>query len=579
MGTVWRASDSLLRREVAVKEVLLPPTMPRSERDALCERTMREARAAAALSHPSVVQVYDVVTDGGRPWIVMELLEARSLADMVIDDGPLAARAVAKIGIAMLGALEVAHAAGVLHRDVKPANVLVCNDGRCVLTDFGVARLPTESKLTTPGMVLGSPHFISPERAVGGAFGPPSDLFSLGVTLYTAIEGGPPFDRGDPFETMRAVVEEDPRPARLAGPLEPVLWGLLEKDPARRWTVEQARTVLRELLSGTLSRSGHARPDTDPYAVVRPPEPPPPPVHRGPQVGGRAMLDPDEPLTDQLSRLRAAAGGPATTHDTPHRTPTHLAPVEADPGRRYPAPPRREGAGRRRAPSTSAVMLDRARALGHAAGERVGQAMGQASTGPRSRLVVGAGLVAVLLIAAIAAFVAWGGGDDPQGQSPPPPAASAEPSATADAPLIPEVQEYRNEVFAVNVPAGWEESGNGSYVDYIDPSGARKIRINIEPAGASAQRFLEVAENGLNTRPASCAVPYQRVALTETQLAGQAAAELEYTCGEGDAKRHGLWRALVRDGQALHFYLTTPEGQFTESQDIYKELVRSFRLV
>jgi hypothetical protein len=122
MGTVWRGTDSLLRREVAVKEVLLPPAMPPDERSALCERTMREARAAAALSHPSVVQVYDVVTDGGRPWIVMELLEARSLADMVIEDGPLAGRAVAKIGVAMLGALEVAHAVGVLHRDVKPAN-------------------------------------------------------------------------------------------------------------------------------------------------------------------------------------------------------------------------------------------------------------------------------------------------------------------------------------------------------------------------------------------------------------------------------------------------------------------------
>ena len=216
----------------------------------------------------------------------MELLEARSLADMVIDDGPLAPRAVAKIGIAMLGALEVAHAAGVLHRDVKPANVLICADGRCVLTDFGVARLPTESKLTTPGMVLGSPHFISPERAVGGAFGPPSDLFSLGVTLYTAVEGGPPFDRGDPFETMHAVVEEAPRPARLAGPLQPVLWGLLEKEPSRRWSVEQARTELRELLTGTLG-PGRAQPrpasgrggdptDTDPVAVIRPPVAPPP---------------------------------------------------------------------------------------------------------------------------------------------------------------------------------------------------------------------------------------------------------------------------------------------------------------
>src|SRR5690348_7875127 len=163
MGTVWLATDSLLRREVAVKEVLLPTAMPPDERTALYERTMREARAAAALSHPSVVQVYDVVTDGDRPWIIMELLHARSLADMIISDGPLPPRVVAKIGVAMLGALEVAHSAGVLHRDVKPANVLICTDGRCVLTDFGVARLPSESTLTTPGMVLGSPHFISPE--------------------------------------------------------------------------------------------------------------------------------------------------------------------------------------------------------------------------------------------------------------------------------------------------------------------------------------------------------------------------------------------------------------------------------
>ena len=187
------------------------------------ERTLREARAAAALSHPSVVQVYDVVTEDGRPWIVMELLQARSLSEIIISDGPLSGRAVAKIGIALLGALEVAHAAGVLHRDVKPANVLICADGRCVLTDFGVARMPSESNLTQPGMVLGSPHFISPERAIGATFGPPSDLFSLGVTLYTAIEGRPPFDKGDPFETMRAIVEDEPLPPVRAGALAPVL--------------------------------------------------------------------------------------------------------------------------------------------------------------------------------------------------------------------------------------------------------------------------------------------------------------------------------------------------------------------
>ncbi len=369
MGTVWRASDTLLHRDVAVKEVLLPRAMPKGEREALCERTLREARAAAALSHPSVVQVYDVVTDGGRPWIVMELLEARSLADMVIDDGPLPQRTVAKIGIAMLGALEVAHAAGVLHRDVKPANVLICLDGRCVLTDFGVARLPTESKLTTPGMVLGSPHFISPERAVGGAFGPPSDLFSLGVTLYTAVEGGPPFDRGDPFETMRAVVEEEPRPARLAGALQPVLWGLLDKEPSRRWRVEHARSTLRELLTGTLSRPGAAlaRHDTDPHAVV-PPMPPAPgdasaagqstgPQRRYGKVGGRALLDPDEPLTGQLARLRAQAGRPGPT-PLPGTDEWHTTEPPAPRRSGSRRPDGRRSVGTRRAPSRRAVLAD-----------------------------------------------------------------------------------------------------------------------------------------------------------------------------------------------------------------------------
>ncbi|MEU1751411.1 protein kinase [Micromonospora matsumotoense] len=313
MGTVWRATDTLLRRDVAVKEVVLPPGLAPSDRDAMYERTLREARAAAAIQHPAVVQVYDVVTEGGRPWIVMELLDARSLADMVIEDGPVAGRAVAKIGIALLGALEVAHANGVLHRDVKPANVLICTDGRCVLTDFGVARMPTDVQLTTPGMVLGSPHFISPERAMGQDFGPPSDLFSLGVTLYTAVEGRPPFDKGDPIETMHAVVEDPPATPQRSGPLTRVLMGLLEKDPARRLDVHTARAMLRELLTGPLTSTATAvNSVTDPYAVVpvqRPSAPPAiaaPPAEPKPsgQIGGRAMLAAGESLTDRLAKLR-----------------------------------------------------------------------------------------------------------------------------------------------------------------------------------------------------------------------------------------------------------------------------------
>lgn len=595
MGTVWRAADTLLRRDVAVKEVLLPTTMPQNEKDALCERTLREARAAAALSHPSVVQVYDVVTDTGRPWIVMELLEARSLADMVIDDGPMAPRAVAKIGIAMLGALEVAHAAGVLHRDVKPANVLITNDGRCVLTDFGVARLPTESKLTTPGMVLGSPHFISPERAVGGAFGPPSDLFSLGVTLYTAVEGGPPFDRGDPFETMRAVVEEAPRPARLAGPLKPVLMGLLDKEPSRRWSVEQARAVLRELLTGTLgpTRNAHLRHDTDPVAVIRPPAGPPPAIRPGSQVGGRAMLDPDEPISGQIARLREQAGvteppsgaiprslvADSPTGETPSgaiaragggrvadtvraetgRTPSSWA--EAATTTENPSRWRGQPAGRRRAPSGGAVLADRVRHLGHDVRRSQN----------RSRMVMAAGLVALLVIVGIGAWSGWFSSS---------PDNAATPQASASAPTGPliEAQEYRERGIALNVPAGWDRGGSGSYVDFKDPADARWVRINIEASTGTALAFLQKAGNALND-PNRCATPYTQVRIEAKPLASQDGAELEYTCGEGDGKRHGIWRAVTLNGNAFHFYLTVPDSRFGESRVIFDEMVRSFQFV
>jgi hypothetical protein len=577
MGTVWRATDTLLRRDVAVKEVILPPTMPRSEKDALCERTLREARAAAALSHPSVVQVYDVVTDGGRPWIVMELLDARSLADMVIDDGPLSARAVAKIGVAMLGALEVAHAAGVLHRDVKPANVLICADGRCVLTDFGVARLPTESKLTTPGMVLGSPHFISPERAVGGTFGPPSDLFSLGVTLYTAVEGGPPFDRGDPFETMRAVVEESPRPAKLAGPLQPVLMGLLEKEPSRRWTVDQARAVLRELLSGSLSRSGRARHDTDPTAIVRPPVGPPPAIREpGPtrQVGGRAMLDPDEPLTGQLARLRAAHGlsdetvGARDLLEPPSHAWNRPGPVpyggDDEWGPSVPAP--RQGAGRRRAPSASAQMADQVRGRVRDLGSKARRPAN------RSRVIVGAGLALLLVVVVIAALNGAFSGSGQSNATPPTAKATA-----ANTPLIP-VQQYTDpRGMVINVPKDWTKSASSSYVDFLDPAGGRKIRINVESASGTAQHFFEIAESGLK-RPTICPQPYQRVSLTDVTLSGRPGAELEYTCGGGDSMRHGIWGAVVVSGKAYHFYLTVPDSQFAASKIIFDEMVRSFQL-
>ncbi|WP_091083348.1 serine/threonine-protein kinase [Micromonospora nigra] len=651
MGTVWRATDTLLRRDVAVKEVVLPPGLAPSDRDAMYERTLREARAAAAIQHPAVVQVYDVVTEGGRPWIVMELLDARSLADMVIEDGPVAQRVVAKIGIALLGALEVAHAIGVLHRDVKPANVLICSDGRCVLTDFGVARMPTDVQLTTPGMVLGSPHFISPERAMGQDFGPPSDLFSLGVTLYTAVEGRPPFDKGDPIETMHAVVEDPPAPPQRSGPMVPVLMGLLEKDPARRLDVHTARAMLRELLAGPLTSNAAAvNSMTDPYSVVPVPRPVPvslpAPAEQatsGGQIGGRAMLAPGESLTDRLAALRRgerpgrAVAGTSAMDDTsadalagPLHTPTG---VMAPPARSSgpatghtyggaPEATQRIGAGGPQATprvgaggfgaadATQQIAAGSARFGGPEADQRAGggygggqwsvpgtgqawtpQAAAPAPTGggaldrartagrglvdavrgwPRRVQLAAAGGLAVVLLISV---VALAGGDEP-----PPAGPVAAPSAEPTGAGIP-LQEHSARGVRVMVPKGWKRATGGSYVDYVDPEDSgRKVRIITEKWSTTSVRWAEVASDGLRSRENVCARPYRQVALNEMEYAGTQAAELEYTCGEGDSMRRGVWRGVAQDGTAYSFYLTATAERFDESKPIFDEMVKSFQL-
>ncbi|WP_205328061.1 serine/threonine-protein kinase [Glycomyces sp. YM15] len=255
-GSVWRAQDMVLRREVALKEVFLPPDLPAPERVQLIDRSRREAQIAAALSHPSIIRIFDVVEHGGLPWIVMELLQARSLAEILTQDGPLAPRVAAKIGLALVGALQAAHDAGIIHRDIKPGNVLISTDGRCVLSDFGAAQQHQVSGGTTPGKVLGSAHYIAPERAVGHPAEPASDVFSLGVTLYAAVEGRPPFDRGDAVSTMRAVVQEPPESPRHAGPLTPLIGGMLAKDPQQRAPLPQVRQELQALLAGPLGTGG-----------------------------------------------------------------------------------------------------------------------------------------------------------------------------------------------------------------------------------------------------------------------------------------------------------------------------------
>ncbi|WP_346533186.1 serine/threonine-protein kinase [Micromonospora sp. DPT] len=250
MGRVWLARDEMLHRDVAVKEVVPPNWLDEAERDELRLRTLREARTAARLNHPNVVRLYDVVHDRDSPWIVMEYVPSRSVQQILTTDGPLEPGRVAGIGLAVLAALRAAHAAGVLHRDVKPPNVLVADDGRVMLTDFGLATFDGgDGLMTGPGLVLGSPQFVAPERAREGVSDPRTDLWSLGATLYAAVEGQSPYARPTAMATLSALATEPPDPVRRAGPLRPVLEGLLQRDPWRRLTAGEAERLLRAALA------------------------------------------------------------------------------------------------------------------------------------------------------------------------------------------------------------------------------------------------------------------------------------------------------------------------------------------
>ncbi|MFD8486770.1 serine/threonine-protein kinase, partial [Streptomyces sp. NPDC059712] len=248
MGIVWRATDQLLAREVAVKALPLDETLSAAEARRRRERTLREARAVAQLRHPHVIVVHDVVEDDERAYMVMELVDGGSLADRVLGRGPVDAAEAARIGIALLDALDTAHAAGILHRDVKPSNVLLAEDGRVVLTDFGVAQVAGSTTLTENGSFVGSPEYTAPERMSGAGTGPESDLWSLGVLLCAVLSGASPFHRDSLGGVLHAVVTEEIRPPAQAGPLLPVVRGLLERDPRRRLDAASAQRMLRAYL-------------------------------------------------------------------------------------------------------------------------------------------------------------------------------------------------------------------------------------------------------------------------------------------------------------------------------------------
>ncbi|MEQ4719907.1 protein kinase [Nonomuraea sp. B19D2] len=323
MGMVWHAHDVLLDRDVAVKELILPYGLDRAGMQVAHRRMLREARSAARLTHPGIVTVHDVVEEDGRPWIVMELVRAWSLEQAVRQSGPLPVIQAAEIGIRVLDALRHAHAAGILHRDIKPGNVLLTSD-RVVLTDFGIAAIEGDVTITQTGLLMGSPAYIPPERLSGQPITQAADLWSFGATLYAAVEGRPPYEGPDPVAVLGSVLTQDPISPQRAGSLRSVIEGLLRKNPAERLTSDQ----VIEMLEAVLRAHGSVRPRP---AETLPAQGNLPPLeHPSGPMPSRIVETPSGPVRVPYDPLNSPSGGHPTPYD-PLNSPSGGHPTPYDP--------------------------------------------------------------------------------------------------------------------------------------------------------------------------------------------------------------------------------------------------------
>ncbi|WP_330313352.1 protein kinase [Streptomyces sp. NBC_00523] len=417
MGTVWRAVDETLGRTVAVKELRFPSAIDEDEKRRLITRTLREAKAIARIRNNGAVTVYDVVDEDDRPWIVMELIEGKSLAEAVREDGVLPPKRAAEIGLALLDVLRSAHREGILHRDVKPSNVLIAEDGRVVLTDFGIAQVEGDPSVTSTGMLVGAPSYISPERARGHKPGPPADLWSLGGLLYASVEGSPPYDKGSAIATLTAVMTEPLDPPKNAGPLEEVIYGLLTRDPEQRLDDAGARALLNDVIASFEQPERPAPPPADATQVMALP--------KGVADAKPASGDAGEGTRDRLrgalrsvrnARTTPAAGAAAVTAPPVPARPTS-APGAASPSGAV--PPQR--------PASSPVTAPRASLT---------------DVVPRRTLAIIAAVIVLAVLGTVLALTLGGGDDQPDdsgkkstGASAPAGAPSADaPSGSSDAP-------------------------------------------------------------------------------------------------------------------------------------------------
>ncbi|WP_187437756.1 serine/threonine-protein kinase [Actinomadura decatromicini] len=531
MGTVWRARDETLDREVAVKEVVLPAGLSDDERDNRHRRTLREARASARLNHPGVVTVHDVVDEDGRPWIVMELVRARSLQDIVDEDGPLPPGRVATIGRQVAGALRAAHAIGVLHRDVKPANVLVGDDDRAVLTDFGIAQMAGDATLTATGMMMGSPAYMSPERINGDPAIPASDLWALGATLYAATEGRAPHHRSDAMAVLAAIMTQDVPPARNAGPLAPVLAGLLERDPVRRMSGAEAEDALAAIANGhaaglaAVQIASHEATSVDGPPVGQTPTFPPMPV-------SVPVPPPPDHMTTQYPPGTGGQWTPAYT-------------TAAAPKRR------------------SAIVP------------------------------VVAGAVVAAAVLAVAGYLLWpdgtSGGAQGASQSPTvidqptTPQAQTPPSTTPSSPSVPPRTPLPDGLipasgtgYTIGVPRGWRRSEQGNSVVWTDPATSAYVQVDRTPwTGDPYEHWVTwereaIADGKLKG--------FQRVApITSTSVAGRPAADIEFTWSRSGGLTRARDRGVMADGRAYAVIVAVPASQWNENETLVKNVLDTFR--
>jgi serine/threonine protein kinase len=566
MGTVWSGYDEVLRRRVAVKELKVPPGIPEREALALRERMLREARALGGLSNPHVITVYDVVDVGGEPLVVLEMLPSRNLATMIGEQGRLTAQQAAVVGYATAGALRAAHRAGITHRDVKPGNVLVADDGRVKLTDFGIARNAADAPMTTAGLVLGSPAYIAPEVAAGQAVTPAADLWGLGATLFAAIEGRPPYDvRGDPVSTITEVVDgEVPRP-RDAGPVSEVIAALMVKEPERRMPLDQVRARLRPLIADPDDPLYPGSPDapTISASLVRPPQDgsggyvaaaslPPAPAPAPPLPQPRPPDSASGPIPAGSAPLAAAPGsipglalpgtGPATGGSRPAARsggypgapdgPPHPGGATTPPRPPAPRRPAASGFGPAGMPAWWALPL----------------------------------VVAGALIVLLGAAGGWAVTRALAGQSP----LSTVTVTTDRAPLVAHTDPLG---FTVGVPETWAQfryqAADGTAVRFVSPDGSEELRVEHATDADAVVGALTAEQLGVDSVDATAAAPVRGAPAGVQQLT--------YRTATGPAQRTTWLRLVpVADGVWV-LRLTVPgDGAENVSADLFSTLARGF---